>query len=132
MKNKFTRSFIQLLAVIALMITATSRSSGQSWCLTSHQYNSCSYYYGVIDGVTIKDSAGTTTIYQKADMCNGGANNYNLMSNSPMFMLAPGKTYQLITSFGYYYSGYNQVKFGAWIDLNIDGDFDDAGEYISS
>ena len=92
----------------------------------SHTKN-CSSFNMYIGAIEVKEVV--SLIFNKAnDGCNqSNAPNYTLMSTSPSFTLSEGCTYSISFTTGNAYA----TQIGVWIDLNIDNDFDDTGEFIS-
>ncbi|MES2617485.1 MAG: immunoglobulin-like domain-containing protein [Bacteroidota bacterium] len=107
------------------------------WCNTDHsyQYQMSTTNY-VVSQEQIRISVGSTVVYNRAaDGFSGGATcgaEFRL-ANSPSkaFDLTAGNTYTLETSSAsYYYGSVYGGKWGAYIDLNNDKDFSDAGEFL--
>ncbi len=120
----YVGSFLFLL----VSFLATSSSNAQTWCQATHG-QTCTYSYPVIGAVNFKQ--GSKTLFSKGnDGCNGGSNMFNVITTTPAFTLSAGSSYTLEMGMTTYYS-YSTGKVGAWIDLNRDGDFADAGEFLS-
>ena len=73
------------------------------------------------------DNFSFNTIVNNATGCNGNANNY-IFYSSMSTTVSPGNSYNLSMQAGISYP----QGFGVWIDYNIDGDFNDAGEFVYS
>jgi hypothetical protein len=142
MKNRFTFSFLRNYALnrhssismgfrplLLLILGLFGQNSlmAQNYCAAGHTASGCPTYNMYIGEVEVLQ--GGSQIYYKAnDQCNQTASpNYTLMSSTPSFTLTGGGDYKFRCSTGPTYA----VHIGLWIDLNGDGDFSDAGEWIS-
>lgn len=117
---------ISLFALLSVFFMEVAHAQAP-YCAPSHTVALCPKYDMFIGGIRIEE--GTKVIYEKAnDGCNkSSAPNYTLMSTSPAFSLYEGCDYKMFISTGKLYN----VQVGVWVDLNMDNDFSDSGEFLS-
>ncbi|MCB0733529.1 MAG: DUF5011 domain-containing protein [Flavobacteriales bacterium] len=114
----------------ALLVTLifSGVSAFAQYCSVSHTSTGCPTYNMYIGSVEVLNN-GNSLFAKSNDGCNQTAvPNYTLMSSTPSFTLNGGSSYTLKVGGGPTY----QTYLGVWIDITGDGDFDDAGEYISN
>jgi len=125
-KTKY--SFFGHIIFALLSVFFIEFASAQApYCAPSHTVALCPKYDMYIGGIRIEE--GVKIIYEKVnDGCNkSSAPNYSLMSTSPAFAIYEGCTYRMFISTGKLYN----VQVGVWVDLNMDNDFSDSGEFLS-
>ncbi len=112
-----------------------SINSGLLYCVPSYQSNSCSQNgYGIGIGRFKIDTASTNLLDNDNDACNGALSVYTSTHSANVYA---GKTYsftiELLTSTGSVSGTYSYVEqnYAIWIDINQDGDFDDAEELVA-
>ena len=114
-----------------------SINSGLLYCVPSVQSNNCSQGDGTTNfGIGIGrfkiDDNGTNLLDNDNDACNGALSVY---SNTFTANVTAGSTYdftiELLSSDGDGTGSYYPQNYAIWIDINQDGDFDDAGEMVS-
>jgi PKD repeat protein len=122
--------FYQLSTLLITFIVAGIGSvNAQTYTCQGHSPG-CSGSNGAAAIKQIEIFLDGNSVYRKTpDVCNGGAANYNVMSTSSSFSLYSGNTYTIKFMLNQYYG--NRKNFMAFLDLNSDGDYTDAGEHIS-
>jgi len=121
------------------MLSLGNYAVGQTYCTPTHYYGcgynpGTQYYsYAAIEEVTFM--SGGNVVYDKAaDGCVGKTGTYNtghhnVINASPGFQLSYGSDLSIWIN-GQTYTSNAEMNVAMWIDLNRDGDFDDAGEFL--
>lgn len=134
------RLSIQSLFVLFLTLLGSENLTAQApWCnaYCSYTYQMSSANY-VFSPEQIRISAGGTVVYnmpgsgfRASTTCGSEYRLANTTARS--FDLTAGNTYTIESnSSSYYYSSTYNGKWGAFLDLNADYDFNDAGEYLGT
>ncbi|MBI1307903.1 MAG: hypothetical protein GC181_14965, partial [Bacteroidetes bacterium] len=123
MSSAFGLKAFSLLAVFVF----SGLMAHAQYCTVSHTVTGCPTYYMYIGGIEVINNGNT--LFSKAnDGCNQtSVPNYTLMSSSPSFTLNGGSSYTMKIGSGTTYN----THIGVWVDITGDGDFDDAGEWVS-
>jgi hypothetical protein len=137
-KIKSLKTALAVCALGGLMFPANAQAP---WCgannSESRYMSSGGYYYAAIEQTTF--SSGGTVLYNKSadgyksavtGTCGAGWSLINPPSK-PIIITA-GNTYTIEFSTSTYYGSGYTANFGLYIDLNLDGDFTDAGEMLSA
>jgi PKD repeat protein len=139
LKNSAYRASGKLFMLLATVLMGSS-AFAQTYCNAYHYfgcgYNSTAYRYSAIEEVTFTQNGNV--LYSKTpDGCQDIASTtrnssyYNTINTSPGFKLAYGSEFSIWIS-GQNYNFYTSFPVGVWIDLNRDGDFGDAGEFLGN
>ena len=138
-KNSAYRASGKLFILLATVCIG-STAFAQTYCNANHYfgcgYNTTAYRYSAIEEVTFSQNG--TVIYSKSpDGCNDitstgrNTDHFNVINTSPGFKLSYGSEFSIWIS-GQNYNFYTDFPVGVWIDLNRDGDFDDADEFLGN
>ena len=138
-KNSAYRASGKLFILLATVFMG-STAFAQTYCNANHYfgcgYNTTAYRYSAIEEVTFSQNG--TVIYSKSpDGCNDitstgrNTDHFNVINTSPGFKLSYGSEFSIWIS-GQNYNFYTDFPVGVWIDLNRDGDFDDADEFLGN
>ncbi|MBO6517939.1 MAG: hypothetical protein JJ975_15455, partial [Bacteroidia bacterium] len=131
--------FLLLATVLSGSIAVLGQTVPKPYCEPTHYYG-CGYNTGIqyysyaaIEEVTFESNGGV--LYSKAaDGCAEKNSTYNaghhtVINKSPGFQLSYGSDFTLRVN-GQSAFGFNYMNVAVWIDLNRDGDFDDANEFL--
>jgi len=131
MKNRFTilkrvTSGLNRVTLLLAAVLFSGVSFAQTYCTASHTAGNCSNWRMYIGSVQVNQ--GSTVLYSKSnDGCNTTSPNYSILTTSSSFTLNGGGKYSITIGSGTTYG----TQIGVWLDLNGDGDFSDAAEWLS-
>ena len=119
-------SFFAKIMPLAITIMLLQHETRAQYCSVSIPY-ACKYYYGLSISSFATTGAQTNITNNNSGCSSGGYKFFNTMTLG----VVQGSTanYSLRVAVPYYY--YN-CQFAIYADLNIDGDFTDAGETLAS